>query len=364
VYPRRFESRTTGRAGYQPACGNEWVRGVCEKPRIKCSECPNQRFLPVTDEVVRWHLSGHDCAGRDFVMGVYPMLRDETCHFLALDFDGDHWREDASAFLEMCRRLGVPAALERSRSGNGGHVWVFFDEAVSATLARKLGSLLLTETMERRPELGLRSYDRLFPNQDTLPKGGFGNLIALPLQRAARDHGNSVFVDDALQPHPDQWAFLASFQRLSRAQLDGFVQAAEGRGRILGVRMALTEGEDGAPWTTPPSRRRKEARIDGPLPAKLELVLADQIYIAKQDLPPALRNRLIRLAAFQNPEFYRAQAMRLPTYDKPRVIACAEDCSRHIGLPRLFRGSPGASQGAGDPIRCARRALQRQVTLG
>ncbi|HRZ36609.1 MAG TPA: DUF559 domain-containing protein [Candidatus Paceibacterota bacterium] len=334
VYPRRFESRKTGRSGYQPACGNEWIRGVCEKPRVKCSECPHQCFLTVTDEVVRWHLSGRDGAGRDFVMGVYPMLRDETCHFLAVDFDGDHWREDASAFLETCRKLDVPASLERSRSGNGGHVWFFFRGVVPANMARKLGSLVLTETMERRPELGLRSYDRLFPNQDTLPKGGFGNLIALPLQRRARDQGNSVFLDEALEPHPDQWAFLASVRRVSRPQLDGMVQAAEGRGRIVGVRMAATDGEDDAPWTAPPSRRRKEAPIEGPLPVELEMVLADQIYLAKQDLPPALRNRLIRLAAFQNPEFYRAQAMRLPTYDKPRVIACAEDCAQHIGLPR------------------------------
>lgn len=334
VYPRRFESRKTGRAGYQPACGNEWIRGVCEKPRIKCSDCPHQRFLPVTDEVIRWHLSGRDEAGRDFVMGVYPMFRDETCHLLAADFDRENWRADAAAFIESCRNLAVPSALERSRSGNGGHVWLFFDEAVPATTARKLGSLLLTETMERWPELGLRSYDRLFPNQDTLPKGGFGNLIALPLQRQARDHDNSVFVDDDFQPYPDQWAFLASIQRVSRHQLDGLVQAAEGRGRIVGVRMAATEGDDDAPWTAPPSRRRKEAPIADPLPAEIELVLGDQIYISKQDLPPALRNRLLRLAAFQNPDFYRAQAMRLPTYDKPRVVACAEDCGQHLGLPR------------------------------
>lgn len=334
VYPRRFESRKTGRSGYQPACDHEWVRGVCEKPRVKCSECPHQRFLPVTDEVIRWHLSGRDGAGRDFVMGLYPMLRDETCHFLAVDFDGDHWREDASAFLETCQGLDVPASLERSRSGNGGHVWIFFEGAVPANLARKLGSLVLTETMERRPELGLRSYDRLFPNQDTLPKGGFGNLIALPLQRRARDQGNSAFVDEAFEPHPDPWAFLASIRRVSRPQLDGVVQAAEGRGRIVGVRMVATEGEDDAPWTAPPSRRRREVPVQGTLPVQLEIVLADQIYLTKQDLPPALRNRLIRLAAFQNPEFYRAQAMRLPTYDKPRVIACAEDCGQHLGLPR------------------------------
>ena len=194
VYPLRFVSKKTGRAGYSPACANEWVRGICEKPRIKCADCPNRSFIPMNDAAIRKHLSGRDDQGREFVMGVYPMLLDETCHFLAADFDGENWQADASAFIETCRQLGLPAALERSRSGNGGHVWLFFEEAISACLARKLGAHILTETMERRPEIGLGSYDRFFPNQDTLPKGGFGNLIALPLQKqraGKRKHGLS-----------------------------------------------------------------------------------------------------------------------------------------------------------------------------
>ncbi len=334
VYPRRFESRKTGRSGYQPACGNEWVRGVCEKPRIKCSACPNQCFLPITDEVVRCHLAGTDKRGNDFVVGVYPMLLDETCHFVALDFDGGSWREDAIASLETCGRLQVSAALERSRSGEGGHVWIFFAEAVPAALARKLASHVLTATMEQRPEVGLRSYDRLFPNQDTLPKGGFGSLIALPLQKRARELGNSVFLDRNLTPHSDQWAFLAALPQLERARAEAIVRAAEGAGRVIGVRFVTSEEDDDSPWTLPPSRRRPEAALAGALPARLELVLGDQIYVAKDALSPPLRNRLIRLAAFQNPEFFRAQAMRLPTYDKPRVIACAEDQPNHLGLPR------------------------------
>ena len=144
VYPRRFESRKTGKAAYAPACANEWVRGVCEKPRIKCADCPNRRFLPVTDEVIRWHLSGRDDQGRDFVMGVYPLFQDETCYLLAVDFDRESWQEDAGAFLETCGRLDLPVALERSRSGNGGHIWFFFEEAMTASLARKLGSHVLT----------------------------------------------------------------------------------------------------------------------------------------------------------------------------------------------------------------------------
>lgn len=334
VYARRFESAKSGKSGYQPVCGNEWVRGVCEKPRIKCSDCPHQRWLPITDDVIKWHLSGVDAQGRNFVMGVYPMLLDERCYFVAADFDGEHWRDDARAFLDTCQRLKLPGALEVSRSGNGGHVWIFFTEALPATLARKLGTHVLTETMETRPEIGLKSYDRLFPNQDTLPKGGFGNLIALPLQKAARDKGHSVFIDSRGEAYADQWAFLAGITPLSKAHAEEIVRSAEGRGRVVGVRLALPEDEDETePWMLSPSRGRSLLPA-GPFPASTELVLGDQIYLPKADLPPSLRNALVRLAAFQNPEFYKAQAMRLPTYDKPRIIACAEDHAEHIALPR------------------------------
>jgi superfamily II DNA or RNA helicase/very-short-patch-repair endonuclease len=334
VYPRRFESRKTGKSGYAPACANEWIRGVCEKPRIKCTDCPSRRFLQITDEVIGWHLSGRDYRGFDFVMGVYAMLQDETCFFLAVDFDGEAWQPDAAAFLETCRCLNAPAVLERSRSGEGAHAWFFFEDAIPAGLARKLGSHILTETMEHRPEIGFHSYDRLFPNQDTLPKGGFGNLIALPLQKQARQRGNTVFLDEQFRPYTDQWAFLASVRRMSRTQVEALVRDAESKGRIIGVRMAMADEDDENPWTAPPSRRRKEPPIAGPLPETLEVILGDQIYVRKEDLVPALRNRLLRLAAFQNPEFYRAQSMRLPTYDKPRIISCAEDHPKHFALPR------------------------------
>ena len=333
VYPRRFESRSSGKTGYSPVCANEWVTGICEKPRVKCASCEHRQFLPVTDDVIRQHLMGTDARGNDFVAGVYPMLLDETCFFLAIDLDKSGWRDDAVAVLEACRRIEVPAVLERSRSGNGGHIWIFFETAIPASIARRLGSHLLTETMKRRPDIGLDSYDRFFPNQDTLPRGGFGNLIALPLQKRPRAAGNSVFVDDALDPYDDQWAVLSSVQRMPRAAIDRIVTNASQSGSIIGIRIAGTD-DDVDPWTLPPSRRRTDLNVSGELPVRVDLTLSDQIYISKDDLPPALRNCLIRLAAFQNPEFYKAQAMRLPTWGKPRIIGCAEDHPRHLALPR------------------------------
>lgn len=335
VYPRRFESRTTGNTGYSPACANEWVRGLCNRRTVKCTECPNRRFLPVTDDVVRQHLTGRDSTGREFVMGLYPLLLDETCFLLAVDFDRECWRDDVAAVRETCRLLGIPAGIERSRSGNGAHLWLFFEEAVPAVLARKLGAHLLTETMERRPEIGLKSYDRLFPNQDTLPKGQLGNLIALPLAKQSREQDNSLFLDAAMVPCADQWAYLATVAKIPRSAAERIVRSAEAaRGHVVGVRLVPWEETAETPWTAPPSRRPAEPPVAGPLPESMEIVLGNEIYIAKEGLPPALRNRLIRLAAFQNPEFYRAQAMRLPTFDKPRVIACAEDHPHHIALPR------------------------------
>ena len=231
LYPKLWTNTTTGRKGYAPACANEWVRGICEKPRVKCGECPNQAFLAVTDQVIRDHLQGRH------VVGVYPLLTDETCWLVAADFDKRSWTDDVLAFAETCRMIGVPTAVERSRSGQGAHAWFFFAAPVPAIAARKMACYLLTETMSRRHQLGMESYDRLFPNQDTLPRGGFGNLIALPLQHEPRQAGNTVFVDDRLVPHPDQWAFLAASpthrSRHRRATRAGRDAGRPGAGRAV-----------------------------------------------------------------------------------------------------------------------------------
>jgi hypothetical protein len=336
VFSVRWENRKAGRSGYAPACANEWVKGVCDKPQVKCGECLNQAFIPVSDDVIDQHLrgGGPKFTGGDFVAGVYPLLADETCWFLAADFDKESWAADASAMIETCRAKGIPAALERSRSGNGGHVWIFFGEPIAARTARQLGAAILTETMERRPEIGFASYDRFFPSQDTMPLGGFGNLIALPLQRRARENGNSVFVDIDLRPYDDQWTFLSSRPRLSIDAASKVVAEAEMRGRVFGVRMPVEDENADEPWRMTPSRRREPAPINGPVPDMVGVVVADQIYVDRTQLPPAMTARLIRLAAFQNPEFYRAQSMRLPTFGKPRIISCAELHARHVGLPR------------------------------
>ena len=326
VYARRW-TRADGTSGYSPARRRGWRQRRSGLPKDRAT--PEDDLLPLTDEEIRAHLQGSQ------TVGIFPLLTDDTCWFLAVDLDKSTWQEDALALLSKCDQYEVSAHLERSRSGSGAHVWVFFSEAVPAALARNLGSALLSRAMAQRYQLGLASYDRLFPNQDTLPKGGFGNLIALPLQKGPRGAGNTVFITRELEPHGDQWSYLAGVRRMSRLDVEAIVRRLTRDVDILaGIRGASTDDEAPDPWTLPPSRRIPERAIRDPMPAALQVVRADQLYIPKSPLPPAMIDRLLRLAAFQNPEFYKAQAMRLSTFDKPRIIACGEDLANHVGLPR------------------------------
>lgn len=332
VYPRLWNNARTGKKGYAPVCANEWVRGVCEKPRVKCGECLNEAFRPLDDQAILAHLQGRH------VMGVYPLLPDESCWFLAADFDKSGWKEDVAAFVETCHQHDLPVAVERSRSGDGAHVWFFFVESVPSNTARRMGCYLITRTMARRHQLSMESYDRFFPNQDTMPAGGFGNLIALPLQHEARQRGNTLFVDANFEPHRGQWEYMSSLHRIDASTVQEIAESATRSGTIVGVRSVSPDDDlEAVPWRRSPSRKASDELITGPFPSIVRAVIGQKIFVEMAGLPSAMLNRIKRLAAFQNPEFYKKQGMRLSTALTPRVISCAEDTSAHIGLPRGCR---------------------------
>ncbi|WP_295990144.1 DEAD/DEAH box helicase family protein [Rugamonas sp.] len=326
IYPVRWISKTTEKPGYSPVCANEWRRGVCEKPRIKCSECSHSLFAPVTDYVVFRHLRG------EITAGVYPLLLDNRCYFLAIDFDDADWREDARAVLKTCVENDLPAALEISRSGSGAHLWLFFANATPARDVRRLGAALISATCARTRQLTLKSYDRLFPNQDTMPKGGFGNLIALPLQKEPRDLGRSVFVDADLQQLPDQWAFLENIKPLPQSSIETALTKLVGDRHPLDIAYAEVPEENAdAPWVRP---AKPDVRLSGIMPKAIKATIAAQLFIEKAGLPQSLMNRLIRIAAFQNPDFYKLQATLRSTWNTPRIISRAENHEKFVSLPR------------------------------
>jgi hypothetical protein len=307
VYARRYYNFKSESAGYVPVCRNEWASGICNKKAYSCGRCPNRDFLPLTDEAIYKHLEGKDEHGRD-VVGIYPMLEGETTYFLAVDFDGENWQQDIKAFRAACSEFETDVAVERSRSGNGAHAWFFFEEPVPSATARKFGSGLLTRAMEKRHEIRFKSYDRLFPSQDTMPSGGFGNLIALPLQGRARKNGNSLFVDDDFVPFTDQWAYLSRLSGLSSEQLDQRISVICSRGELG----ELAKSGEEKPWKIP--KPIQLTRLD--FPNTIDITLANGVYINKTGISQRALNRIKRLGAFRNPDFYKSQAMRLPTYNK------------------------------------------------
>ena len=324
VYAKRFYNTKTGKSGYVPACANEWVQGACDKKAYKCTACPNKSFIAVNNRAIYNHLKGDDAFCRD-VIGTYVMLLDETTRFLAIDFDEESWQEDVTAVRTVCRQYSIPAAVERSRSGNGAHVWFFFEEPVAAATARKLGSAILTKAMEERHEIKLSSYDRMFPNRDTMPKGGFGNLIALPLQGRARKEHNNEFVEEEYISYPDQWEYLYEIKKITPFDVDRYLAT-------LHIQNELGElaTEDEKPW---------ERKPDHPVTAfdfsaAVNVVEANMLYIEKSGISQKALNKIKRLAAFKNPDFYKSQAMRLPVYNKPRVIDISEETAQYLCIPR------------------------------
>ena len=328
VFARRWFSKSTGKAGYQPVCVNEWRRGVCDKKTYKCAECPNRDFAPLTSQDVYRHLEGKDENCCD-VVGLYAIMPDNNCSFLCTDFDDKSckhgYKDDVLAFVGVCRDWQIPYAIERSRSGNGAHVWIFFEEPLPAFKARRLGNAILTEAMNRDGRMSFNSYDRFFPNQDRLPEGGFGNLVALPLQGQARKNLNSVFVDDDFLAYKDQWTFLYNIKKLREDDVD----------KLLNLHVneefgALSTSSESKPWVTPTSQDLTKADFY----STMEIVKADKIYIPLKSISAKVLNHLKRIAAFKNPEFYSKQALRLSTYSVPRIISCFDITDEYLAMPR------------------------------
>lgn len=336
VFARRWHSKATDKGGYQPVCLNEWRQGLCDKRKHKCAACPNRQFKSLAYEDVYRHLEGRSPDGQD-VIGTYAILEDNTCHFLCADFDDkscEHgYQEDVHAYTTVCQEWGVPCSVERSRSGNGAHVWVFFAHPVPAAKARRLGNAVLTEAMNRSSRLSFKSYDRFFPNQDHLPQGGLGNLVALPLQGQARRKGNSVFVDGSFEPYPDQWAFLENVKRMAEDELDRQLQIHNQPEFGL-----LSTTSEEKPWETP----RPQQVTAKDFPQQLAIVKANMLYLSLDGLSTRLNNHFKRLASFKNPEFFAKQGMRLSTYNVPRIISCAEQSDDYLVLPR----------GCEDAVKC------------
>lgn len=306
---------------YIPACINEWKKGICNKSMRKpCKTCKYRENKPLTYDVYEKHLSGE-------IIGIYPLLDDETCYFLAFDFDDKleekNIKDDVLAFWSVCDEFNVPISVEKSRSGKGFHVWLFFSEKVKSLTARKLGSLLLSKTMEIRDNLKISSFDRMFPSQDFLPKGGYGNLIVLPFQKESAGYGNTLFIDKYFMPHKNQWEYLKNIRKISNHDICELI-------KLLSENTIDVSHED----LNIKKEIKNKKKNNFKFPKSLDVILDDMIYIDKKNLSTGVKNCFRRLASFANPEFYKKQRLRLSTYNIPMVIDCSNIDDKYIKLPR------------------------------
>lgn len=317
LYAKRWISNKTGKSGYSPVCRNEFSY-KCEKPKVKCNECQFKELIPLTEDVILKHLRG------EITIGIYPLLPGDLCNFLAIDFDKKTYEEDVTEFWNICDEFNIPVYVERSRSGNGAHIWIFFEESMPARLARKMGNILLTKTMQKT-SLDLDSYDRLFPNQDTMPKGGFGNLISLPFQGESSKNGNTVFVNKYFETEKNQISILSNIKKMKSDEIYAFTDKnKEDDYNEPEVEEIL--GDDEVP--------RKDNIKDVIFTNDIECIFSNQLYIKKLKLFANELTYLKRLASFTNPEFYEKQRIRLPIYKTPRIITCFEEDERFLKLPR------------------------------
>ena len=306
---------------YIPACVNEWKQGVCNKTMgKKCKNCQYRENKPLSKEVIYNHMYGNN------PIGIYPLLENDTCYFLSLDFDNKNTnndiKSDVLAFASICDEYEIPIAIERSRSGNGIHIWIFFDINIKALTARKLGSLLLSKTMEIS-NISISSFDRMFPNQDTLPKGGYGNLIALPFQNEPSKYGNTLFVDRNFIKIDNQIQYLNSIHKLTEKEIFEKIEKLSNETIDIGHEVVDMKKEVIA---------KCKSNIE--YPKSIKVILNDMVYIDKANLSGVVKNSFRRLATFANPEFYKKQKLRMSVYNIPMIIDCSKEDDKYLKLPR------------------------------
>lgn len=330
VYAHGYR-RKDGGIGYTPACANEWKSGICPKAahqRVKCAECGNRIFPELSDAAIIAHFKGNDDRFRD-VLGQYVLDRDCNTKVLVIDFDKADWKEATNAVRLVAKRRSINAAVERSRSGNGAHIWFFFLEPINAKAAREFGSYLITEAAALNKTITFEAFDRMLPAQVTIPDGGFGNLIALPFQGKAQREGNSVFVDEQFEPFPDQWLYLSQVQLIPRSTVQNLIETTGDNPHGLAT---VTVANKTKRYAQTPRKRLPLTSRD--FPSSLPVTQADMLYIPEKSLSPAAQMEIRGLATFANPEFFRAQSMHQSVFGKPRLIDLSELRGGCVAIPR------------------------------